>query len=45
MKMKMIRDFSSLIVGKSVHTVRFGHLFLGKSGVNSTGLCLKENQQ
>ena len=27
------------------HPVRFGHLFLGKSGVNSTGLCLRENQQ
>ena len=28
-----------------VHMGRFGHLFLGKSGVNSTGLCLRENQQ
>ena len=28
-----------------MHTVRFGLVFLGKSGVNSTGLCLRENQQ
>ena len=25
-----------------MHTGRSGHLFLGKSGVNPTGLCLKE---
>ena len=28
-----------------VHMGRFGHLFLGKSGGNSTGLCLRENEQ
>ena len=27
-----------------MHTVRFGHFFMGKSGVNSTGLCLRENE-
>ena len=30
-------------VGRSVRMGRSGHLFLGKSGVNSTGLCLREN--
>ena len=32
-------------VGRSVRMGRFGHLFPGKSSVNSTGLCLRENQQ
>ena len=33
-----------LVLGATlvVHMGRFGHLFLGKSGVNSTGLCLRE---
>ena len=36
-----------LVLGATlvVHMGRFGHLFLGKSGLNSTGLCLRENQQ
>ena len=36
-----------LVLGATlvVHMGRFGHLFLGKSGANSTGLCLRENQQ
>ena len=34
-----------LVLGATlvVRMGRFGHLFLGKSGVNSTGLCLREN--
>ena len=38
-------NFDATLYEKRVHTVRFGHFFMGKSGVNSTGLCLRENQQ